>query len=521
MIKTLLCLCVALGACLAHAQVTVDEVLGHMPAKDAAEANWAYSTLAENVRQNTAELCNRLAKVGDNSDVNVRYALTGLANYVVKPGAESARADYNSAICEALPGAPDDEAKAFLMEMLRTSGNDASVACVATFLKGNERLASEARYTLEAIGGDAAAQALAQGPHAAADYPRNTSVMDPPPQAEAFMAAYAAEAAGSAAAWGVMYKALQSEFGTTRAAAAEVAAKDFPGEFNNKRIARLLKEAPAPMAPDYISLIGRRGGETALKVLPQYLDSDDARTAEAAAAALARLRTPEADAALMDWLNKVEPGDDYDAAVALLNKAGAHRLMPKPDEEGFTPIFNGQNLDDWTGWKRGYEVQEGAIVCKKASLNLYTKRQFADFILRFEFKVAPAANNGIGIRAPLKGKASEFGMEVQVIDHDDPSQQGIEPWQVNGSIYGIVAAKKCCLKPAGEWNQEEIRAEGHHLVVVVNGETVVDANIEEAIAKGTPDGKDHQGALRTKGHIGFLGHGDEVAFRNLRVKELE
>jgi hypothetical protein len=287
-----------------------------------------------------------------------------------------------------------------------------------------------------------------------------------------------------------------------------------------RRIARLLKDAPIPMMPDYLTLIGRRGGETALKVLPQYLHHDDDRTRESAAGALSRMKSEEADAALLAWLYSVAPGDTYEEAERLVKKVAA-RLLPKKDDEGFVSIFNGENLNGWTGWTRGYTVQEGAIVCKNASLNLYTMKEYDDFVLRFEFKLTPGANNGIGIRAPLKGKTSEEGMEIQVLDDGHPKYADIHEWQVHGSVYGIVPAKRGFLKPAGEWNTEEIRVEDGRITVVLNGETIVDADVREAAANGAADGKEHPGVHRTRGHIAFLGHGDEVWYRNLRVKELD
>jgi hypothetical protein len=88
-------------------------------------------------------------------------------------------------------------------------------------------------------------------------------------------------------------------------------------------------------------------------------------------------------------------------------------------------------------------------------------------------------------------------------------------------VYGIVAAKTGFLKPTGEWNREEIIANGRHITVILNGETIVDADLDKASANGTIDGKVHPGLKRDKGHICFCGHGAEVWFRNLRIKELK
>src|SRR5204863_4769882 len=90
--------------------------------------------------------------------------------------------------------------------------------------------------------------------------------------------------------------------------------------------------------------------------------------------------------------------------------------------------------------------------------------------------------------------------------------------QYHGSIYNIVPAKRGSLKPVGQWNNEEIVADGRHIKVTVNGQVIVDANLNDVHDAKTLE--KHPGMLRPSGHIGFLGHGTEVVFRNLRVHEL-
>ncbi|HEX9185980.1 MAG TPA: DUF1080 domain-containing protein, partial [Vicinamibacteria bacterium] len=190
--------------------------------------------------------------------------------------------------------------------------------------------------------------------------------------------------------------------------------------------------------------------------------------------------------------------------------------------EGFSPLFNGRDLEGWTGNLAGYAVEDGAIVVhpERAGGNLYTEKEYSDFVLRFEFKLTPAANNGLGIRAPLEGDAAYVGMELQILEDGSPVYWDLQPYQYHGSIYGIVPARRGVLKPVGEWNAEEVTVDGRRVTVVVNGVTVVDADLDEATAGGTMDGKDHPGLRRTSGHIGFLGHGSIVAFRKIRIREL-
>ncbi|WP_231561419.1 DUF1080 domain-containing protein [Sphingobacterium sp. T2] len=141
-------------------------------------------------------------------------------------------------------------------------------------------------------------------------------------------------------------------------------------------------------------------------------------------------------------------------------------------------------------------------------------------MLRFEFKLTPGANNGVGVRAPLEGDAAYLGYEIQVLDDYADVYKSLKPYQYHGSVYGIIPAKRGALKPAGEWNEQEIRMQGSKIKVTLNGKVIVDGDIKEATKNGTPDKKDHPGLKRTSGHIGFLGHGTEVFFRNIRIKSL-
>src|SRR4051812_26527886 len=196
-------------------------------------------------------------------------------------------------------------------------------------------------------------------------------------------------------------------------------------------------------------------------------------------------------------------------------------------DDGFTPIFDGKTLDGWQNGKDGYVVEDGAIVSQpKGSGNLATVKEYGDFHLKFEFKLTPGANNGIGIRVPDEEPGKRLdpafqGMEIQVLDDANDRYKDIKEWQHHGSVYGVVPAKTGFLKPAGEWNSEEIIAKGKQIKVILNGETIVDADVAKASENGTLDGKEHPGLKRDSGHICFCGHGTEVWFRNMRIKELK
>lgn len=192
-------------------------------------------------------------------------------------------------------------------------------------------------------------------------------------------------------------------------------------------------------------------------------------------------------------------------------------------DDGFVSLFNGKNLDGWQGNTTDYYVEDGLLVVNPKNGghgNLYTDKEYSNFIFRFEFKLTPGANNGLGIRAPLEGDAAYVGMELQILDNTAPIYANLHEYQYHGSVYGVIPAKRGYLNPIGDWNYEEVVVQGTHVKVILNGTTIVDGDIAEASKNGTMDGNDHPGLKRTKGYIGFLGHGSELWFRNIRIKEL-
>ncbi len=192
-------------------------------------------------------------------------------------------------------------------------------------------------------------------------------------------------------------------------------------------------------------------------------------------------------------------------------------------EEGFVSLFDGKSLDNWIGNKSSYLVKDGILVIEpqgRGGGNLYTEKEYENFVLRFEFQLTPGANNGLGIHAPLTGDAAYLGKELQILDNESEKYASLQPYQYHGSVYGVIPAKRGYLRPVGEWNQQEVRVEHPRITVILNGEVILEGNYLEASKNGTLDHKEHPGLLRSRGHIGFLGHGDVVRFRDIRIKEI-
>lgn len=212
-----------------------------------------------------------------------------------------------------------------------------------------------------------------------------------------------------------------------------------------------------------------------------------------------------------------------DIFIKEIERSEPFTLTEEEEKDNFEVLFDGTNMHNWIGNTQDYIIEDGNMVIYPSNNhggNLYTKKEYDNFVFRFEFQLTEGANNGLGIRTPMEGDAAYVGMELQILDNDAAVYENLEEYQYHGSVYGVIPAARNHLKPLGEWNYQEVIADGDNIKVILNGTTIVDGNIREASKNGTLDGKDHPGLLNKSGHIGFLGHGSVVKFRNIRVKRL-
>ncbi|MBQ9431255.1 MAG: DUF1080 domain-containing protein [Kiritimatiellae bacterium] len=226
------------------------------------------------------------------------------------------------------------------------------------------------------------------------------------------------------------------------------------------------------------------------------------------------------------------------AAIA----AAGVTLADLPDAEGFVSLFNGKDLTGWIGATDSYGVEPGGILAcqpgRGSGGNLLTEKEYENFILRFEVCMPKNANNGLGIRTPAPNVDSAYhGMcELQILDDGGDQYTKLKEYQYHGSVYGIVPSRRdsegkslkptagngSYLKPAGQWNFEEVRVIGSRIQVILNGIMITDADIANIKGDGsdTPDHRAHPGLHNKRGHIGWLGHGHHVQWRNIRIKEV-
>ena len=201
----------------------------------------------------------------------------------------------------------------------------------------------------------------------------------------------------------------------------------------------------------------------------------------------------------------------------------ADKELRSADTEGFVELVNGKDLSNWQNAVESYEVRDGSIVCKpKKGGDLLSKEEYEDCIIKVEFKLPHAGNNGIALRTPMGGHSASEGFEIQVLDSDgyneDHKDKPLLPTQYHGSLYHCVGAKHGYLRPVGTWNYEEIEVRGQKIKVTLNGTKILDVDcdtFDRSQIAHPPKGLD-----RRSGHIGFAGHNDPVEFRSFKVKRL-
>ncbi len=206
----------------------------------------------------------------------------------------------------------------------------------------------------------------------------------------------------------------------------------------------------------------------------------------------------------------------------LISAAFADDADKAKPPEGFTSLFNGKNLEGWKahgGKAEAWGAEKGVLVVKGGGGGwLMTEKEYGDFELRLEFKVPKGGNSGVALRAPMKGNPAFAGMEIQILD--DASHEGLKEWQATGSIYGVAPGKKLTAKDVGQWNSFRIVCKGRQVTIELNGEKIVDANLDDSKG-GTLDKQPHPGLARYKGHVGLQEYNKaRVEFRNIFIKEL-
>ncbi|MBN2129027.1 MAG: DUF1080 domain-containing protein [Sedimentisphaerales bacterium] len=175
------------------------------------------------------------------------------------------------------------------------------------------------------------------------------------------------------------------------------------------------------------------------------------------------------------------------------------------------------------GWQQiggesgSWKCAEGVLYTDGAGGGwLSTVREYEDFVLSLEFRVAAGGNSGVFVRAPHEGDPAYQGMEIQILDDAAERYAHLRPDQYTGGIYDVQAPSERASKPAGQWQKMVVACSGSLVKVVLNGTRVIDTNADFYPYKF----ERHPGLQRRGGYIGLQNHGSRIEFRNIQIELL-
>jgi len=220
--------------------------------------------------------------------------------------------------------------------------------------------------------------------------------------------------------------------------------------------------------------------------------------------------------------------------IALVSCNSPNKL--ENNDEGWTPLFDGKTMSGWhtygeTEAGKAWEVKDGTIHLninsEEGRGDLVTDKEYENFHLKVEWKISEGGNSGIifNVHEDKTKYANTYntGPEMQVLDNDKHADGKIHKHRT-GDLYDLIPSTKETVKPVGEWNEAEIVSDNGKLEFFLNGEKVVsttmyDDNWKNLIAGSKFVAWPDFGTYK-KGKIALQDHGDEVWFRNVKIKEI-
>ncbi|MGQ9649801.1 MAG: 3-keto-disaccharide hydrolase [Phycisphaerae bacterium] len=195
------------------------------------------------------------------------------------------------------------------------------------------------------------------------------------------------------------------------------------------------------------------------------------------------------------------------------------------EEPGFRNLFDSGTLAGWeivrpgNPESPGWSNENGVVRCRGRGSGWFRTLETHDnFILRLEYQLPASGNSGIYLRAPLEGRVSRIGLEVQLLD-DAAFRGRFKPAQFAGSVYDAIAPAIQVPAPANQWNAIEVLLDGRRVRTILNGTRLYDARLDDA-SKDANSGKRPLSTRRLSGFIGLQEHSTAVQYRHVRLKEL-
>ena len=215
------------------------------------------------------------------------------------------------------------------------------------------------------------------------------------------------------------------------------------------------------------------------------------------------------------------------AAVCSAAEPALNTLSSAEKSAGWKLLFDGQTMQGWRNFKQsevgpGWKVIDGAITWTiKGAGDLVTADQYDSFELSLEYNISPGGNSGLMYHVTEEGdKPWHTGPEIQIQDN----KEGRDP-QKSGWLYQLYKSETDATKPAGEWNQLRIVITPGKCEHFMNGVKYCE------YVKGSKDWDERVAASKfakmplfgkpTKGYICLQDHGNVVAFRNIKIREVK
>lgn len=210
--------------------------------------------------------------------------------------------------------------------------------------------------------------------------------------------------------------------------------------------------------------------------------------------------------------------------------AAPNTLTAAEQEAGWRLLFDGHTTLGWRGYRKdsvhaGWQVMDGALTLVRAGGDIMTREVFANFELSLEWKVAPGGNSGVMYRVS-EDKSAPFwtGPEMQVLD-DERHADGKSRLTAAGSCFAVYPSAAGAVKPADQWNQARLLVNGAHVEHWLNGVKVTEYDIGspdwDARIKASKFAPHERFGKNTRGYIDLQDHGDRVAYRNIKIREIK
>lgn len=213
-------------------------------------------------------------------------------------------------------------------------------------------------------------------------------------------------------------------------------------------------------------------------------------------------------------------------------------LTQQEINDGWELLFDGESTEHWRGYgmddfpEEGWIIEDNALVFRapesgSSGLDIITKQTYEDFELTLDWMISEGGNSGIFYHVLEQDRAIYWsGPEFQILDNENhpDADQGINGNRKSASLYDLIPAQPQNTRPFGEWNSIRIKSDGSTIQHWQNGEKVVEferwtENWFDMLHESKFNCYPEFGAIR-KGHIGLQDHGDEVKFRNIKIRTL-